>query len=105
VPASPVRAPPAFAEARPVAKPVSDTNRRRAVAPPPDLFETSVRKFFGRLRVRGEQTPFDFARLGTASVENFYLALTARALRPAGPSVDRDAAHNLHEAFADFQWD
>jgi len=105
VPASPVRAPPAFAEARAVAKPVSDTNRRRAVAPPPDLFETSVRKFFGRLRVRGEQTPFDFARLGTASVENFYLALTARALRPAGPSVDRDVAHNLHEAFADFQWD
>lgn len=108
-PASPVRAPPAFAEARPVArpvaKPVSDANRRRAVAPPPDLFETSVRKFFGRLRVRGEQPPFDFARLGTASVENFYLALTARALRPPGPSADRDAAHNLHEAFADFQWD
>jgi len=105
VPTSPVPAPPAFAKARPVAKPVSDANRHRAAAPPPDLFETSVRKFFGRLRVRGEQTPFDFARLGTASVEKFYLALTARALRPPGPSVDRDAAHNLHEAFADFQWD
>ena len=64
-----------------------------------------MRKFFGRLRVRGEQTPFDFASLGTASVENFYLALTARALRPPGPSVDRDAALNLHEAFAEFQWD
>ena len=96
-------APPTAALAPPL--PSSPDMAAALLALPPELLQTSVRRFFGRLGQPADDVAFDFSRWQTASVDRFYRALSATNVRTRGPAIDRDAALSLPEALAGFHWD